>query len=436
MAVSQYRIFRDRDSKIFAVKLYCNPGPELRHAYNTLRFLGTKKEKSEAIVRAEDFIEDRCGAKTVWAGIVTELYTEVHITEQNITQWAEQKHLDFMIQLSSALNFIHGHHILHNDLRDENILLVEDGASIKIKLKGFEHSRRDARHFQKFVSEAYEKAKRPEEVHGHPFKLHERYGLIMDGPNHRWLDEPIYNVIHNGFPPLKRARDPIFDAPEAIEITVTTAADIWSLGIFNIRWYLPPGELHTMYSRSMEQLSPFHEELEQLEQHQFPGRVFSMLNVDPESRKTASEYCEMLKSSLHKGSASTPKSYAGSVDGEAYDMFSPPPVPFLHNWEEDKFEYIEDEDELKFRFTGHYGEKLVGKPSSATLNEASGVGDANSPTGSFAEELTDVDDPPSVLQSNPTAPSETHNYDQTPGDEVDDDRSLTPEPRPKRSRRT
>lgn len=60
----------------------------------------------------------------------------------------EQKAIDILVQISGALSFMHDHHVVHRDVKPENILLVPSASGITAKIGDLGSARHIAETFE------------------------------------------------------------------------------------------------------------------------------------------------------------------------------------------------------------------------------------------------------------------------------------------------
>ncbi|KAJ6256475.1 hypothetical protein Dda_8337 [Drechslerella dactyloides] len=276
--------------------------------------------------------------------------------------------------------------------------LVANLDPLQVKISNLGDSCIDSRFFRTFVSDTLYELHHPE--FEDCFDLDNVYGLTIihkSGP----IDVKICNKIRSAFPPPKRRGNPIFDPPEATEFCITTAADIWSLGMIYLRRLRDIAEV---YSDCSYRTLPYYEYLQNLESEVL--QESNMIRILPQTRQTAYECHEMFERLLSEASPNHPTfASQGTQDGELTDTESLATVnPYPRSSSQDPYDTLsppvekqnyddwvgdddDDEDELRFRFTspaiGYRGE--LASPSVSNFNSITGVLNSGSPAPSSTE---------------------------------------------------
>ncbi|KAK6523520.1 hypothetical protein TWF281_001501 [Arthrobotrys megalospora] len=402
---SQFQLYKLKTKTLLAGKFrwnlgnhYCwddtpPPPPDscLQQEYEILRTL-----KHEHIVRAEEIFSTRnlhSVTGEIMSVLVTEFCMHGDLSKQNPRTWPERKHLECMKQISEGLSYIHSLNIIHNAIVYENIL-VSKVEPLHIKLSGFSESRMDARVFDSWIEDTlgyYTADKRVKH-----FRLDDQMGVVIDqGRGGRGDAGSVTNEMimraQRAFPKQKGKRDNIYDAPEIADVHVTTAVDIWSLGLVHLRYY---EDVEAIHRRTQFELKPLYTQLSAIYGGRVPG-AFNLMNILPSNRPSAlaarDEFIALmdglksestggggsiespvpeitLESSIQDAVSPAPYSQSGS---DPYGVLSPtPPPPRPYNPEE--WEESMSDDELKFRFNSPIPRRR-GSPAASLLSQVASI---------------------------------------------------------------
>ncbi|KAK6518677.1 Serine/threonine-protein kinase ulk3 [Arthrobotrys conoides] len=372
---SQFQLYKLKTKTTFAGKLRWNlrsyhwndkpqppPDPDLQWEYETLRTLN-----HERIIRPEQFFTTsdlREGDGDALSVLVTEFCMHGDLSKHNLKKWPERRHLECIKQIAEGLDYIHARNIIHNAILYENIL-VFNLEPLHLKISGFSGSRVDARSFEPWIEKTM--GDLINQTRKRHFRLDDEIGVVFERGSGNGFTNEMLLKVQRAFPTRKWKRDMINDAPEATDPFVTTAVDIWSLGLIHLRYY---HDFEAICRECQSKFRPLYSELFKYS-CRTPGK-FGLLNRLPAHRPSASAVRDdfiSLLNELQPESAEnssnlkwpsqraisgpsirdslSPKPYSPG-GSDPYNVLSPlsPNVPY----NPDEWEGELTDDELKFRF--------------------------------------------------------------------------------------
>jgi serine/threonine protein kinase len=103
------------------------------------------------------------------------------------------------VQIAQAINYMHDHHVVHGDIKEENILIGKEG---RAKLCDFGHARHDGYQYQLYGTNEMCAPEIVKNIHCKPHERHRMPGKPMD----IWaLGLLLYTLMHGSLPPCHNA---------------------------------------------------------------------------------------------------------------------------------------------------------------------------------------------------------------------------------------